>query len=372
MKKFLKITVVIAVIIALICLAQKLDILGFSFLDISEEQLANYSEYYFNQLELDEKKMYARIDEAVEDKRERIFLGTQEAQGINGKIEKVLTAYFYDNPEFYYISNEYTIITRDFRLFDYVILELEYLTDNDYEIKAGQVAIKEVIDDLLNDCIKQGMTDYEKELAIHDALVKHVTYYKYEDINNIPAIKHTAYGALVQKEAVCDGYAKAYKMLLKKVGIDSIIIGGRTENVAHAWNMVELDEKYYHVDVTSDKLDEHGKHTIHAYFNITDETITKTHTIDKTFSVPESTDDEYSYYIKNKYYIKYEDNLYTMLKQIISNQKDLDVLEIKADKRYYAQTIVDALYDLNFNNWRFGHKTNVSYNKIGDIYIFVK
>ena len=68
---------------------------------------------------------------------------------------------------------------------------------------------------------------------------------------------YNIYGALVNRECVCEGYAKSYKFLLNKAGIDCVIVigkatnsQGQTEN--HSWNYVELDGNWYAVDVTWD------------------------------------------------------------------------------------------------------------------------
>ncbi|MBQ8044464.1 MAG: hypothetical protein IJ272_10055 [Clostridia bacterium] len=372
MKKFFKI-VIITVIIALICLVPKLDILDFFALNISEEKLSTYSEYYFNQLALDEQKMYVRIDEAIKNRQEKVFLGLQETEDITEKISKVLEAYFYDNPEYYYVSNEYVISTSNLKIITYSILELDYITSADDEIDVKNKELEIAIYNLLKECITETMTDFEKELAIHDALVERVNYYEYEDINTIPGIKHTAYGALVENEAVCDGYSKAFKLLLEEAGIYSIIISGSTDNIAHAWNLVKLDDEYYHVDVTSDKLEEKDKkYVVHAYFNVNDEKISKTHVIDENFDYPQCDGTKYEYYTQKGYAIATKDNLYNKLKDIISKQKSSNILELKVTEQYSSRKIIDALYDLNFNNWRSNWQTTVSYNKIEDVYVLVK
>lgn len=54
---------------------------------------------------------------------------------------------------------------------------------------------------------------------------------------------------------VCDGYARAYKILMDKAGIPTDYVMGynRTTGVLeHAWNLVNLDGTWYHVDVTND------------------------------------------------------------------------------------------------------------------------
>lgn len=359
--------------IFLICLVQKLGILDFFVLNVSDEQLSSYSDYYFNKLDQDEQKMYVKIDESIRGNEEKVFLGAHESGDITDKVTKVITAYFYDNPEIYYISNEYVISINDFKTFKFVTVKLSYITNDDAEIYVRNKQLEAAINNILNENIKDEMTDFEKEVAIHDALVKKVAYYEYEEIDKIPAIKHTAYGALVENEAVCDGYSKAFKILLDRVGINNAIISGEAKNVAHAWNIVELDDEYYHVDVTSDKLENGAdRYAIHTYFNVTDKEIFKTHTIHEQFKHPSIDATGYDYYEHNGYFVDYEDYLDDKLRGIVSEQKYSDILEIKVDKNYSARKIIDTLYEINFNNWRSTGKTSVSYTTIDDVYVFIK
>ena len=62
--------------------------------------------------------------------------------------------------------------------------------------------------------------------------------------------KYTAYGALVSRDAVCMGYALAYDYLLEQVGIDNYFC--ESDALNHAWNIVKVNGKWYHVDVTHD------------------------------------------------------------------------------------------------------------------------
>ena len=157
------------------------------------------------------------------------------------------------------------------------------------------------------------MTDFEKELALHDAFLKKVKYYEYEDIDKIPMIKHTAYGALVQNEAVCDGYSKAFSLLLNQVGIESTIISGKTGNIAHAWNVVKLDNEWYHVDATWDdtRKDTNGVND-HKYLLRNDsEFKSLKHTSWKATSVASKSTKYTNWFVHNAYgTMKYSDGLW--------------------------------------------------------------
>lgn len=371
MKKFLK-TIAIILVIILICLVIKLDILEFSAYKVDEQSLLNYTGYYFKQLQQEEKEIYVKIDDAAKNIKKKVILGSMDSEGLSDKVGKVLTAYFYDNPEIFYITNQYTITTRNLKLFNFSILELNYIVNSNEEIELKKEQLNKAINKIVSEVVTDNMTEFEKELSIHDAIVKQVDYYNYKNIEDIPYVKHTAYGALVQNEAVCDGYSKAFKLLLEKAGIDSIIINGETEGIAHAWNIVDIQSEYYHVDVTSNKLEDKNKYAIHAYFNLSDSQISETHSISNRFNIPKCNYETYEYYNNNGYYISEKDNLYDKLGKVIIQQKKSGILEVKVNKKYTARRLIDTLYDLNFNNWQSNGKRTVEYTKIQDKYIFIK
>ncbi len=111
--------------------------------------------------------------------------------------------------------------------------------------------------EIIESIITEEQTEEEKIKVIHDYLAAHVLYDPAED-ENFPNVSHTAYGALVNGVAVCDGYSEAFKYLLKKVDIESVIVFGEayddgtdfTEIENHAWNLVKVGSVYYHYDLT--------------------------------------------------------------------------------------------------------------------------
>ncbi|KMN47054.1 S-layer homology domain-containing protein [Bacillus sp. LK2] len=124
---------------------------------------------------------------------------------------------------------------------------------------------------IVSSIIQVGMDDHEKVKAIHDYVVKHVSYdtsYK----------AYTAYEALVNRSAVCQGYALLTYQLLKEAGIENHFVVGTGDGQPHAWNLVKIDNKWYHLDTTFDDPipDEQGRVT-YSYFNLSDEQIARNH-----------------------------------------------------------------------------------------------
>lgn len=102
-------------------------------------------------------------------------------------------------------------------------------------------------------------SDYEKEKFVHDVLIDGIFYNVSAEMNQ------SAYSALVNGETVCAGYARAFQYLLQQLGIPCYYCTGYAEE-RHAWNIVALDDGYYHVDVTWDD----AANGSYDFFNKTD------------------------------------------------------------------------------------------------------
>ena len=99
-----------------------------------------------------------------------------------------------------------------------------------------------------------GKSAYEKVRAINDYICSHVEY-DYANLNNDAyALKHSAYAALINGTAVCQGYANLFYRMALEAGLDCRLISGNANNGkgigGHAWNIVRLGAKYYYIDVT--------------------------------------------------------------------------------------------------------------------------
>ena len=87
-------------------------------------------------------------------------------------------------------------------------------------------------------------SDYEKICAVYDYICANVSY----DYTTPGTFKHTAYAAMMNGRAVCQGYATLLYRMLMQLGISCRLIPGNN----HAWNIVELNGLYYNVDSTWD------------------------------------------------------------------------------------------------------------------------
>ncbi|GFN29896.1 transglutaminase domain-containing protein [Paenibacillus xylaniclasticus] len=88
-----------------------------------------------------------------------------------------------------------------------------------------------------------GMNDHTKVKLIHDWVVDRVEY-------DTSLSSYTAYEALITGKTVCQGYALLLQHMLTKAGLESRIVEGTVSTGDHAWNLVKLDGRWYHLDAT--------------------------------------------------------------------------------------------------------------------------
>jgi len=145
--------------------------------------------------------------------------------------------------------------------------------------------------------IEPGMSDYEKEKAIHDYIV---TTCDYSGADNSAA--YNPYGVLIDKRAVCDGYSSTFKLFMDMLNIECAIVGGYADGEAHSWNLIRIEGEWYWLDVTWDDPVYADNQIVddvirYDWFNVTDDAINKTHVLDEAASVScTATKHNYFYY----------------------------------------------------------------------------
>ncbi len=113
-----------------------------------------------------------------------------------------------------------------------------------------------------------GDTPYERVLSIHDYICTLTTY------DTTGEYVYSAYGALIDHRAVCEGYAEAFKLLCDANGIDCVLVSGTgitsTGRENHMWNYVCMEDgNWYAVDATWDD----SKQILRSYFLVGSDTV---------------------------------------------------------------------------------------------------
>ena len=119
-----------------------------------------------------------------------------------------------------------------------------------------EIEVNKKIEELGRTLFCAGMSPEVKAFIAHNYLSKTVTYWRDEKANPLEkSYMQSAYGALINKKCVCQGYAEAYKRILNSQGITCEVICGQIKGspTHHAWNIISFNKRdYYHVDVTWD------------------------------------------------------------------------------------------------------------------------
>ncbi len=96
-----------------------------------------------------------------------------------------------------------------------------------------------------------GKSDYQKICGIYDWMTANIVYDNAGLEDDSDTLEHSAYAAIVEKSAVCQGYALLFYRLMLELGVDVRVIVGDAGG-PHAWNIVKLGSVYYNVDSTWD------------------------------------------------------------------------------------------------------------------------
>ena len=126
--------------------------------------------------------------------------------------------------------------------FNYVLTQQQYIDK--------MTALEKVVKDILSDV--QNMSDFEKIKYFNNYLIENCTYtLDAADVTN-------AYGALINGINHCDGFSDAMNLLCNASGINCQTVLGYTAEY-HAWNIVQLDDRYYYLDLTTNNVDWYNK-----------------------------------------------------------------------------------------------------------------
>ncbi len=130
-------------------------------------------------------------------------------------------------------------------------MTMEY-TFTYYTTSVQESELDQAIQQVLTQLNLNGKTDYEKIYDIYNYICQNVAYDYANLYDDSYKLKFTAYAALINKTAVCQGYALLFYRLALEAGIDARLISGMGNGGKHGWNIVRLNGVYYNLDATWD------------------------------------------------------------------------------------------------------------------------
>lgn len=255
--------------------------------------------YYYQQLDKKKKILYKSMYDAVTKYESSIAIANLGYS--QDDINQVYQAVLNDNPHFFYFDQR-SIKYRWNQ--DFVEIYFNYLLSISDCMKFAK-KINESAEKILEYVALSDKSDYEKVRGIHDILSGRVSY-AYEWLNATVGMEflyaHSILGVFCKKKSVCEGIAKAYKLLLNALGVKCIVVCGkfRSENghyEEHAWNIVKIDGKTVHIDPTNDICNSTKDTINYDYFCVTDKQLSKTHS--GYCGVPACSDNCFDYFNMN-------------------------------------------------------------------------
>lgn len=234
--------------------------------------------HFYQKLKEEEKKIYDKLILFFKERKpiteKFVFEGNENItlETLSKRTSKATTAFLDDHPEVFWtngykinmqmVGNSYKI-TIEFKLREIFALD-NALVDSQ---------IKEIVPKILalrDDAIKEPR-NYLRTKFVHDRITLSNKYNKNYDTQNadVQSMSHTLNSCFLESfDPVCEGYAKAYYLLMNMIGIKTIMGTGLTNtNEPHAWNYTQMGipSKWYFVDLTWDDDDVHNT-VVYNYF----------------------------------------------------------------------------------------------------------
>lgn len=167
-------------------------------------------------------------------------------------------------------------------------------------LSADEEKVLQLVEQRVRQTLKPGMSDVQKTLALHDALVLS-SRYEAEGGCNIADILRGGSGS-------CEAYSAALCVMAEVAGIPCRVVTGSAGG-PHAWNLVQLGGKWYHVDATWDDpvIGTGARQELsHAYFCLSDAEISRTHSWNRAAYPPTGAASAAYYRLTNTYFTSFD------------------------------------------------------------------
>lgn len=311
------------------------------------EEYNGRKNYYYSSLSAEEKIEYTKIYNSYMNKKDFTVNVTED------KLSVLINGILYDNPEIFWVDSSYSFSKSPSGIF----VEPEYRF-NDEEIEKMKAELSAEVSRIVA-LAGSGASDFGREKFFHDYICKNTVY----DLETYDNFGDSAYSVLIDGKAICEGYARALKMLLDACGIYNYLVVGNTENdegkmEGHMWNVVSIDGELYHIDVTWDDADGDLGEIIYLYFNLTDDDIRKDH-----FDIEPNDNScsslKFNYFAVNGLYFSSFNNFKGMISPCadglnddlivemrFANTADYNAIKTKADNNEFDRAFYDFTVDV--------------------------
>lgn len=233
--------------------------------------------YHYSRLSAEEKEVYNLLYKGVSSHEKEVWIPgyflTQE------KTKRIFAAITDDNPHMYYLDQTHMKFSAS--VLGSVFVPEYFFTEE--QVRNYNSRIQERVNQITFSLNLSQCSELEKVKRIHDYIALNIKY-DHDALSTTEARRqiaaHSIIGVFIQNQAVCEGIAKAVKILLNTANVKCIVVSGiasLNQRGPHAWNIVKIDGKSYHLDVTWDASNTKNKMINYDYFNLPDEAILADH-----------------------------------------------------------------------------------------------
>ena len=289
-----------------------------------------------------------------------------------GKTSKAVKSYTgiaedVDSEDDVLIANQFMIKSTTQISDAYISKDTSKLSDRDKETL-------DLASKVLEDIIKPKMSDYEKERAVYVYLTTKLT-----STDGILTVitpegeNYEPHDVLKNKSAVCVGYATTFRLFMQMLGIECKVV--HSSDLSHSWDLVKLDDGWYHVDCYSDNnpsgvtMSDYGEEpgsaiavdngnnqsdndtATYANFNMDDSYCSLNHSWSKEY-YPAADGKKYNYILNNTKVLKSIYDLPDYVAKLVSKKKGMIACRFEnfnEKAQYTANYMVDSIQN-NFTN----------------------
>ncbi|CAL6103924.1 Transglutaminase-like_superfamily protein [Hexamita inflata] len=277
-------------------------------------------------------------------------------------LQKSLRIIQVDYPEFWFVFNMNDQIKDGF------VCDIELFQEDVQKIiQQNTIMMKEVekVEKYLQDkgVIKEQYTPEQIIAFEHQFLDLMSESTIYQESTNSRAA-HNAYGCFVEKKCVCQGYTAAFQLICDRAGLKLLSIFGDANSNGnyehHVWNMIEIEEAFYHIDVTWCTT----KSNQHKWFNVNDDYCYKTHKPNRSFfPVQVCNHTKYNYYQFNNRMVSEEGQFEKMIGTLANGEHQIFFQNISPQKYFNQQNYNDFYFGLQYDNKKNIELSDVTYEE---------
>ena len=197
---------------------------------------------------------------------------------------------------------------------------------------------------IIDGIIKPDMKDDDKEQAVYDWLINNTKIYE-EQLVAVPSGAETydnPYCMLKYKEGVCVGYATTMRLFMQMLDIDCKVV--HSTDLSHTWDLVKLDDEWYHTDVYSDI-----KGAPYANFNMNDALALRAHTWNQSF-FPAATGLQHNYMYEHREKLDSIYDLPQLIKDRLDKKSDAFALVLPEKEAGAAEAVMSAISERFYGN----------------------